>query len=65
MLEFFDLISDIKEEYKLVVDVRYSWRTGYDIKVYEDGYDQPVIDMVGESGLVFHLATNELLDKYF
>lgn len=65
MTEFFDLISKINKQHKLVVDIRYSWRTGYDIKVYEDGYDRPMLHGGGFDTDVFSEVTELLLDRYF
>lgn len=65
MTEFLELVSKINKEHNLVVDIRYSWRTGYTVEVCEDGYDSPVISVSGNSESVFDFAIEQLLDKYF
>lgn len=64
MTEFLELVSKINKQHSLVVDIRYSWRTGYDIEISEDGYDSPVIYASGNES-VFDFAIEQLLNKYF
>jgi len=66
MNEFYDLVSKINKEHLLKVKFFYSWRTGCNVRVCEDGKDIPVIHVLGDNlDEVFNEATEELLKRYF
>lgn len=66
MNDFINLIDNLNKIHKLVVKIKYSYRTHWTIEVFEDGYDQALISVNSKfKGKAFEDATNKLLANYF
>lgn len=66
MTEFYDLISKINKDHLLNVKCFYSWRKGWNVRVYTEGRDIPVIHVLGDDrDEVFNEVIELLLQRYF